>query len=221
MALYDCTDGLEEDRETLAQKDFAGAVAGRPPARRRSTGHCSGVTVRRQAVLRCPRAYAVETDKAIAATTECGALVAGESAEECARPEESETIAASPSSTKVVRAAALALAVPVAAGCAAQSGPDRKGRRRRAVERCRDLSSVSSVVVDHAGREGREGHGHFRAQDGPYTASALAIGEEKDLAQRRADGIGFVRAASLEQCTRRARGRSCCAGSGVTGVPGA
>ena len=42
---------------------------------------------------------------------------------------------------------------------------------------------------------------------GPYEPSTLAIGEAKDIAQHRGDGLGFVRSAALEQYlneTRRA-----------------
>ena len=54
---------------------------------------------------------------------------------------------------------------------------------------------------------------------GAYDASSLAIGEQKDLAQRRADGLGFVRTAPLEQYLGELQ-RHLLAVSTVTGVPG-
>jgi predicted Zn-dependent protease len=54
---------------------------------------------------------------------------------------------------------------------------------------------------------------------GAYEVSSLAIGEQKDLAQRRAEGLGFVRTAALEQYLGSIR-TQLLANSGVTGVPG-
>jgi Zn-dependent protease with chaperone function len=54
---------------------------------------------------------------------------------------------------------------------------------------------------------------------GPYERSRLAIGEEKDLAQQRGEGFGFVPGASLNAYVTRIRSRLLTA-SGVTGVPG-
>ena len=54
---------------------------------------------------------------------------------------------------------------------------------------------------------------------GPYEPSALAIGEAKDIAQHRGDGLGFVRSAVLEQYLNEARARLVGA-VGKTGVPG-
>jgi Zn-dependent protease with chaperone function len=54
---------------------------------------------------------------------------------------------------------------------------------------------------------------------GPYSPSTLAIGEEKDLAQRRAESLGFVRSAYVEQYFGAVRAELLAA-SGVTGVPG-
>ena len=54
---------------------------------------------------------------------------------------------------------------------------------------------------------------------GPYEPSPLAIGEAKDIAQHRGDGLGFVRTAALEQYLNEARARLIAA-VGKTGVPG-
>ena len=54
---------------------------------------------------------------------------------------------------------------------------------------------------------------------GPYEASSLAVGEEKDIAQRRGDGLGFVRSAPIELYLNELRSKIVGA-SGKTGVPG-
>jgi Zn-dependent protease with chaperone function len=54
---------------------------------------------------------------------------------------------------------------------------------------------------------------------GKYEASSLAVGQEKDLAQHRAEGLGFVRSAPVEQFLGSVRARLLDA-SRVTGVPG-
>jgi Zn-dependent protease with chaperone function len=54
---------------------------------------------------------------------------------------------------------------------------------------------------------------------GPYEPSSLAIGEAKDIAQHRGDGLGFVRSAALEQYLNETRTRLIEA-TGKTGVPG-
>lgn len=54
---------------------------------------------------------------------------------------------------------------------------------------------------------------------GSYKASSLAIGEEKDLAQRRGEGLGFVRSAPLEQYLGALRSKLAAA-SGMIAVPG-
>ena len=58
-----------------------------------------------------------------------------------------------------------------------------------------------------------------RVKAGPYEASSLAVGEEKDLAQHRGDALGFVRSAALEQYLDQTRRRLLLA-AGKTGVPG-
>lgn len=121
-----------------------------------------------------------------------------------------------PAQQEVVRAASLALAVLVAAGCATQSGQTGKADDGGKSSLVPSLSSVSSLLPSEKGEKTPV---ISELKTGPYTASSLAIGEEKDLAQRRADGIGFVRAASLEQYLAALR-TQLLAGSGVTGVPG-
>ena len=54
---------------------------------------------------------------------------------------------------------------------------------------------------------------------GPYQASSLALGEQKDLARQRGEGLGFVRAEALERYCQDIRSKLVSA-SGVTGVPG-
>jgi predicted Zn-dependent protease len=54
---------------------------------------------------------------------------------------------------------------------------------------------------------------------GVYEPSTLAIGEEKDIAQHRGDGLGYVRSAPLEQYLNETRARLITA-SGKTKVPG-
>jgi len=114
-----------------------------------------------------------------------------------------------------VRAASLALAVLVATGCAAQSGQTGKADESKP-SWVPNLSGVSSMMP---AAKGEKTPVISELKTGRYEASALAIGEEKDLAQRRADGIGFVRAASLEQYLGALR-TQLLAGSGVTSVPG-
>src|SRR5439155_1322919 len=83
-----------------------------------------------------------------------------------------------------------------------------------------NLSSVSSGVSSIMPAEkGEKATVISELKTGRYEASSLAIGEEKDLAQRRADGVGFVRAASLAKYLATLR-TQLLAGSGVTGVPG-
>ena len=54
---------------------------------------------------------------------------------------------------------------------------------------------------------------------GPYQKSPLAIGEAKDLARQRGEGLGFVRSAPLEQYLNAVRTKLL-ASSGITDVPG-
>lgn len=54
---------------------------------------------------------------------------------------------------------------------------------------------------------------------GPYEISQLAIGEAKDLAQQRGEGVGFVPPSALTTYLNRIRGKLL-TGAGVTRVPG-
>ena len=120
-----------------------------------------------------------------------------------------------PSPQKVVRAPALALAVLVVTGCAAPSGQTGKADDGK-MSWVPNLSSVASIMP---AAKGEKTPVISELKTGRYEASPLAIGEEKDLAHRRADGIGFVRAVSLAQYLTALR-TQLLAGSGVTGVPG-
>jgi beta-barrel assembly-enhancing protease len=118
-----------------------------------------------------------------------------------------------------VRAASLALAVLVATGCAAQSGQTGKADESKP-SWAPNLSGVSSSVSSiMPAAKGEKTPVISELKTGRYEASPLAIGQDKDLAQRRADGIGFVRAASLDQYLGALR-TQLLAGSGVTSVPG-
>ena len=121
-----------------------------------------------------------------------------------------------PAPQKVVRAATLSLVMLVAAGCAAQSGQTGKADDGGRSSLVPSLSSVSSLLPSEKGEKATV---ISELKTGRYEASSLAIGEEKDLAQRRADGVGFVRAASLDQYLTALR-TQLLAGSGVTDVPG-
>jgi len=121
-----------------------------------------------------------------------------------------------PAPQEVVRATALALAVLFVTGCAAQSGQTGKADESGKSTWVPNLSSVSSIMP---AAKGEKTPVISELKTGRYEASPLAIGEEKDLAQRRADGIGFVHAASLQQYLGALR-TQLLAGSGVTSVPG-
>jgi Zn-dependent protease with chaperone function len=79
--------------------------------------------------------------------------------------------------------------------------------------------TLSSVNVPLVTQKGARVTLISELPQGPYQASALAIGEEKDLAQRRGDGLGFVRSAAIEQFLGEMRA-ALLGASGVTGVPG-
>jgi Zn-dependent protease with chaperone function len=117
-------------------------------------------------------------------------------------------------SQKVIRAATLALAVLMVTGCAAQTGQTAKADEGGKSAWMPNLPNVSLL-----NEKGEKATLISELKPGPYEASSLAIGAEKDLAQRRADGLGFVRSASLEQYLAVVRAQLLAA-SGVTGVPG-
>jgi beta-barrel assembly-enhancing protease len=111
----------------------------------------------------------------------------------------------------VIRLVVAALAILVASGCAAQSG-------REGGEGSGSKSSVLSSIPFLTSK-GTKTTLIAELHSGAYEASSLAVGEEKDLAQRRGDGFGFVRSSFIEQYLRDLR--STLVGvSGVVGVPG-
>lgn len=114
----------------------------------------------------------------------------------------------------MTRSAALALAIVVTVGCAAQTEKSGKADDSGKSGWLQNLPSVSL-----GSDKGEKAPLISDLKPGPYAASPLAIGVEKDLAQRRADGLGFVRVASLEDYLGTVRAQLA-AGSGVTGVPG-
>src|ERR1700682_5635031 len=91
----------------------------------------------------------------------------------------------------VIRLIMAALSVLVAAGCAAQSG-------REVGEGSAPRSSVLSSIPFLTSK-GTKATLIAELHSGAYEASSLAVGEEKDLAQRRGDGFGFVRSSFIEQ----------------------
>jgi len=113
-----------------------------------------------------------------------------------------------------MRAAALALTILIAPGCATQTGQTGKADEGGKPTWMSNLPSVPFV-----NEKGEKATLVSELKTGPYEASSLAIGGEKDLAQRRADGLGFVRSVSLEEYFGALR-TQLLAASGVTGVPG-
>ena len=113
-----------------------------------------------------------------------------------------------------MRATILALAVLTAAGCATNAGQAGKGDDSNKSTWTSNLPSVPFV-----NEKGEKAPLIAELKTGPYEASSLAIGVEKDLAQRRADALGFVRSSALEEYLGAIRARLV-AVSGVTGVPG-
>jgi beta-barrel assembly-enhancing protease len=99
---------------------------------------------------------------------------------------------------EVTRTSALALLALLAAGCSATD---------------------TSVALRTLGLRSDEQPRIAELRAGTYETSALAIGEAKDLAQQRGEGVGFVPAGSLDAYLGRVRARLVTA-SGVTGVPG-
>jgi Zn-dependent protease with chaperone function len=105
----------------------------------------------------------------------------------------------------VTRGAALALAALLVAGCASS---DTSGEKKPSLQ-------LPSIPV--LGSEKRPLIADLKP--GPYERSRLAIGEEKDLAQQRGEGFGFVPNASLHAYVNRIRAKLVTA-SGVTNIPG-
>ena len=101
--------------------------------------------------------------------------------------------------------AACVLAALFVAGCASSDAP---GEKKSALQlpTIPGLSSEKRPLVEDL-------------KPGTYERSRLAIGEEKDLAQQRGEGFGFVPSGPLNTYVNRIRTRLL-ATSGVTGVPG-
>ncbi len=106
----------------------------------------------------------------------------------------------------VARVVARVLAGLLAGGCAGGAGGD-------------GATSASWSPAWLAGKGTSTTTVLARLKAGPYEASSLAVGEEKDLAQHRGDALGFVRSAALEQYLNETRRRLLTV-SGRTGVPG-
>jgi beta-barrel assembly-enhancing protease len=105
------------------------------------------------------------------------------------------------------------LALLALAGCASPQQPKGEETGPRAW-----LSSAASKVSSLTSKG--EGTTIISGlKPGGYEASSLAIGEEKDLAQHRAEALGFVRVTAIEQYLRSLRAQLVEA-SGTTGVPG-
>jgi beta-barrel assembly-enhancing protease len=113
----------------------------------------------------------------------------------------------------MISAAALALALFALAGCAAQTGT---GQSEESGKPGWIPNLPNAPFLTHKGEKTTLVSG---LKPGPYSASTLAIGEEKDLAQRRAESLGFVRTAAVERYLGTVRAELLAA-SGVTGVPG-
>jgi Zn-dependent protease with chaperone function len=98
----------------------------------------------------------------------------------------------------VTRAVGVALAALVLAGCA---------------------SGETSLKLPSLGLGSEKQPLLADLKPGPYEVSRLALGEEKDLAQQRGEGVGFIPASSLQAYLNRIRAKLVTA-SGVSNVPG-
>lgn len=105
----------------------------------------------------------------------------------------------------MIRHAACALIALILSGCASTDTPGEKKSSLHLPSLPGLSSDKRPLVAD--------------LKPGTYERSRLAVGEEKDLAQQRGEGFGFVPSASLNAYVNRIRGRLLTA-SGVTGVPG-
>src|SRR6185436_16688086 len=106
----------------------------------------------------------------------------------------------------MIRRLGLALALLVLAGCARTGGGGGGGETRGGAPAWLGGKPANVTVFS-------------TVRPGPYEPSTLAIGEAKDIAQHRGDGLGFVRSAVLEQYLNETRARLVAA-VGKTGVPG-
>ncbi len=98
----------------------------------------------------------------------------------------------------------VALALVALTGCAAGTGKDGEGPTLN-VPFLTAKGTKTTVIAE--------------LKSGPYEASPLAIGKEKDLAQRRGDGLGFVRLGAVEQYLGEVRS-TLVGASGIATVPG-
>lgn len=103
----------------------------------------------------------------------------------------------------MIRRASLAAAALALAGCA--GGGDGSGLVARAPAWLKGKSAEVTVLST--------------VKAGPYEPSPLAVGEARDIAQHRGDGLGFVRSAALEQYLNETRARLVGV-TGKSGVPG-
>ena len=101
----------------------------------------------------------------------------------------------------MIRRGALAGVLFALAGCAGSGGVDPGAMAGLLGGKSAEVTVLSTVKI------------------GPYEASTLAIGEAKDIAQHRGDGLGYVRSAVLEEYLNATRARLIGA-TGKTGVPG-
>ena len=107
----------------------------------------------------------------------------------------------------MIRRLGSALALLALAGCAGTGGGGGGGETRGGSAPAWLGGKPANVTV------------FSTVKPGPYEPSTLAIGEARDIAQHRGDGLGFVRSAVLEQYLNEARVRLVAA-VGKTGVPG-
>jgi Zn-dependent protease with chaperone function len=106
----------------------------------------------------------------------------------------------------MTRAVVAALAVLAVAGCATGRGGD-------------GSSSSWQSAIPFSGGKATKATLLSELKAAPYQPSSLAVGEEKDLARCRGEGLGFVRVPSVEAYLGQIRSALVRA-SGVTGVPG-
>jgi predicted Zn-dependent protease len=110
-----------------------------------------------------------------------------------------------------MRAARAAVALLLVAGCATERPKEGESAKASWVP---NVTSIPLLTP-----KGTKATLVSELTPGAYQASNLAVGEEKDLARQRAQGLGFVRSAPVEQHLAALRAKLV-ATSGVTGVPG-
>ncbi|MGH7396648.1 MAG: M48 family metalloprotease, partial [Candidatus Rokuibacteriota bacterium] len=77
----------------------------------------------------------------------------------------------------------------------------------------------AALTPSWLGGKGNDATVFSAVRPGPYEPSTLAIGEDKDIARHRGDGLGFVRLAAVERYLNGERARLIAA-TGKTRVPG-